>query len=172
MAKSNRSPEASLLRLALTVAGAAAFLGALLHLAIAVGGPDWYARFGAPPGLVELARQGHWRAPVSCLVIAAILTVFGLYAFSAAGRIRRLRLLVPVLGLTGLVLSLRGMLFIPLILWQPQVLARFCDCRQVDSFIVWTSVLCLSMGLVYLAGAWSVFRADRVNAQAHGGHRG
>ena len=57
-------------------AGIACVVGALLHLAIALGGPDWYAVFGAPKGIVAMARVGNARAPISCGVIAAILSVF------------------------------------------------------------------------------------------------
>ena len=64
--------------------------GAILLVAILFGGPDWYALFGAPQGLVILARAGSRRAPISCLIIAAILLVFAAYAFSGAGIIRRL----------------------------------------------------------------------------------
>ena len=133
--------------------GLAATAGALLHIAIMFGGPDWYAFFGAPSGLVELARIGHPRAAISCLVIASFLFILAAYAFSGANMIRRLPLLRPVLAMIGLVLIARGALFIPMILWKPDSLARICDCGSVDTFIVITSVLCLAMGASYLFGA-------------------
>ena len=133
--------------------GLIAIAGALLHIAIMFGGPDWYAFFGAPSGLVELARIGHPRAAISCMVIASFLFVLAAYAFSGANVIRRLPLLRPVLAMIGLVLIARGALFIPMILWRPDSLARICDCRSVDTFIVVTSVLCLAMGASYLFGA-------------------
>ena len=133
--------------------GLAATAGALLHIAIMFGGPDWYAFFGAPSGLVELARIGHPRAAISCLVIASFLFILAAYAFSGANVIRRLPLLRPVLAMIGLVLIARGALFIPMILWKPDSLARICDCGSVDMFIVVTSVLCLAMGASYLFGA-------------------
>ena len=133
--------------------GLAATAGALLHIAIMFGGPDWYAFFGAPSGLVELARIGHPRAAISCLVIASFLFILAAYAFSGANVIRRLPLLRPVLAMIGLVLIARGALFIPMILWKPDSLARICDCGSVDMFIVVTSVLCLAMGSSYLFGA-------------------
>lgn len=136
--------------------GIVAIAGALLHIAIMFGGPDWYAFFGAPSGLVELARIGHPRAAISCLVIASFLFVLGAYAFSGANVIRRLPLLRPVLAMIGLVLIARGALFIPMILWRPDSLARICDCRSVDTFIVLTSILCLAMGISYATGAMSL----------------
>lgn len=141
--------------------GMVAIAGALLHIAIMFGGPDWYAFFGAPSGLVELARIGHPRAAISCLVIATFLFVLAAYAFSGANVIRRLPLLRPVLAIIGLVLIARGALFIPMILWRPDSLSRICDCRSVDTFIVVTSILCLAMGISYAAGAVSLRSQSR-----------
>ena len=133
--------------------GVAAVAGALLHIAILFGGPDWYAFFGAPQGLVEMARTGNIRAPISCVVIAAFLSLLAAYAFSGAGVIRRLPFLRLVLSSIAGVLILRGILFIPLILWRPGTLSGICECRSVDAFIIVTSVLCLAMGVGYALGA-------------------
>ena len=137
----------------LFIVGIAASAGSALHLAILFGGPDWYAFFGAPHGLVEMARAGNIRAPVSCLVIAAFLAVLAAYAFSGAGIIRRLPLLRFGLASIAVVLILRGVLFIPLIVWSPATLSSVCDCRSIDTFIVVTSALCLAMGIGYALGA-------------------
>ena len=140
-------------RSALLLAGTVAAAGAVLHLAIALGGPAWYAAFRAPPGLVELARIGHPRAAITCMVIAAFLSVLAAYAFSGAGAIRRLPLLRPALAAIGAVLVARGLLLIPLALARPDLLARICDCRGVEAFLVATSALCLAMGTAYALGA-------------------
>ena len=133
--------------------GCATAAGAALHIAVLFGGPEWYAFFGAPRGLVELARAGHIRAPISCVVIACVLAVLSAYAYSGAGVIRRLPLLRTALALIAAVLLLRGALFVPLILWRPETLAGVCDCRTVDAFILITSALCLLVGLGYALGA-------------------
>lgn len=140
-------------RTSLLLAGIAASAGAALHVAIIFGGPDWYAFFGAPRGLVEMARAGSIRAPISCLVIAAFLLILVSYAFSGAGVIRRLPLLRTGLGAIATVLMLRGILFIPLIVWRPGTLSGICDYRDVDTFIIVTSALCLAMGVGYALGA-------------------
>ncbi len=137
----------------LLLAGVAASCGAALHIAIIFGGPDWYAFFGAPRGLVEMARAGNIRAPISCLIIAAFLALLAAYAFSGAGIIRRLPFLRLGLATIAAVLILRGALFIPLILWRPGTLSGICDCRSVDAFIIATSALCLAMGVGYALGA-------------------
>jgi putative oxidoreductase len=133
--------------------GIVALIGALLHIAIMLGGPDWYDFFGAPEGLVQMARAGSLRAPISCLIIAGILFVFAAYAFSAAGLIKRLPLLRIITGLIATVLVVRGLTFIPLILWKPKILSGICDCRSVDAFILVTSLICLAMGIGYAMAA-------------------
>jgi hypothetical protein len=137
----------------LLLVGIAASAGAALHIAIMFGGPDWYAFFGAPRGLVEMARAGNIRAPISCLVIAAFLTLLAAYAFSGAGVIRRLPFLRLGLASIAAVLVLRGVLFVPLIVWRPSALSGICDCRTVDTFIIITSVLCFVLGVGYALGA-------------------
>lgn len=139
----------------LLLTGATVLAGAVLHVAILFGGPDWYAFFGAPQGLVAMARNGNIRAPISCLVIAAFLTLLAVYAFSAAGSIRRLPFLRPGLAAIAAVLLLRGILFVPLILWSPDSLSGICECRRVDTFVVLTSALCLALGVGYALGAWT-----------------
>ena len=137
----------------LILSGAAVSAGALLHVAILFGGPDWYAFFGAPPGLVAMARAGNLRAPISCIVIATFLGLLATYAFSGAGVIRHLPFLRTGLATIACVLILRGVLFVPMILWRPGTLAGICDCKSVDTFIIVTSVLCLAMGVGYALGA-------------------
>ena len=137
----------------LFLVGVAALAGAVLHIAIIFGGPDWYAFFGAPRGLVEMARAGNIRAPISCMVIAAFLTLLAAYAFSGAGVMRRLPFLRLGLASIAVVLLLRGILFVPLVVWRPGALSRICDCQRVDTFIIVTSALCLAMGVGYALGA-------------------
>lgn len=137
----------------LFLVGVAALAGAALHIAILFGGPDWYAFFGAPQALVEMARTGNIRAPISCLVIAVFLVLLAGYAFSGSGVIRRLPCLRLGLASIAVVLILRGVLFIPLIIWRPGSLSGICDCRSVDTFIIVTSALCLAMGVGYALGA-------------------
>jgi hypothetical protein len=148
----------------LFLAGIAASAGALLHVAILFGGPDWYAFFGAPRRLVAMARIGSIRAPISCLVIAAILGLCAAYAFSGAGAIRRLPFLRLGLAFIAISMILRGILFVPLILWRPYALSRVCDCHSVGAFIISTSVLCLAIGIGYALGALAApnksFKAD------------
>lgn len=100
-----------------------------------------------------MARAGNLRAPISCIVIATFLGLLASYAFSGAGVIRHLPFLRTGLSTIACVLILRGVLFVPMILWRPRTLAGICDCKSVDTFIIVTSVLCLAMGVGYALGA-------------------
>lgn len=143
---------------ALFWSGVATTIGGLLHIAIIFGGPDWYQFFGAPPGLVQMARDGKPRAAISCLAIASVLFVFAAYAFSGVGLIRRLPLLRTGLFLIGGGLLLRGILFVPVAVWYPRLVARICDCNGADTFALITSAICLLVGLGYTSGAFGVSR--------------
>jgi hypothetical protein len=143
---------------ALLWCGAATATGGLLHIAIIFGGPDWYQFFGAPQGLVQMARDGQPRAAISCVAIASVLFAFSAYAFSGAGVIRRLPMLRSSLFVIGGALLLRGILFIPVAVWYPTVVARICDCNGADTFAVTTSAICLLVGLGYTMGAFGASR--------------
>jgi hypothetical protein len=147
-------------RALLQVSAALLVLGALVHLAIPIGGPEWYAFFGAPPPLVEMARAGALRPVVTCVVIAGVLLVLAAYALSGLGYLARLPMLRWVLLLSGLGLLARGLLFLPLAHWRPAVLASLCgECGEVNLFLVVTSALCLVVGAGLLAGGvWPAIR--------------
>jgi hypothetical protein len=140
------------LRRALILAAATiAAAGALVHLAIPLGGPSWYAFFGAPRRLVVLAQAGAFYPAIACGVIAALLGLLSAYAFSAARLLPPLPLRRWVLGVAGVGLVARALLFVPLALWQPGLLAGLCGaCGRVDAFVLATSALCLATGVGFL----------------------
>jgi hypothetical protein len=147
--------------------GVATLALALLHVAIAIGGPKWYAFFGAPQGLVRLAAFGNARAPGTCIAVALALTACSAYAFSGAGYIPRLPLLRPVLSCIGLAFTLRGIAFPLLAISQPAKLIPYCGaCGSLNSFVVVTSVAALTIGVMYLAGAVSTATRRQSRAQA------
>lgn len=92
----------------LTAAAALCFAIALLHLAIIFLGPDAYAYFGAPQlGRAEAA--GYAYPDRMTVVLVLVFAVFGAYALSGAGRLRRLPLLRVGLVVIGAVFTLRGL---------------------------------------------------------------
>ena len=139
----------------LLASGLLCAVGALVHLALPLGGPNWYSFVGAPPGIVAMAAAGLARPVISCIIIASILAVFASYAFSALGAIRRLPAQRLVLGIIGVVLSVRAVWLPALVVTNPHVLLYFCGrCGNLNWFVIATSALCLFIGVGYLVGAW------------------
>jgi hypothetical protein len=132
----------------LVAGGLLSALAALLHVAVIFGGPDWYRSFGAGEAMAQMAERG---SPVPALVtaaIAAVLAVWSAYAFAGAGLIRRLPLMRTALVAISAVYLLRGLLIVPALL-QP----------TAPAFDLWSSLIVLGYGLVYLLGtvrAWPV----------------
>jgi len=115
------------------LSAAIALVGVVIHVAAIVGGAPWYAYFGAPPAIVESARNGTWLAPVSCAVIAALMALCAAYALSALGRIWRLPLLRLMLGAMAGVCLLRALILLPLAIVHPELRNAF----EVGAAIVW-----------------------------------
>jgi putative oxidoreductase len=140
----------------LIIAGVLSCFAALLHLAIIVGGPNWYRIFGAGEQFATLAEQGSYIPPLTALGISAILFVWGLYAFSGAGIIRHLPLLKVGLVLITSVYIVRGVGGI--------VLAAYLRSSPLMEnefvFMVWSSVICTVYGAFHLSGlvkGWNSF---------------
>ena len=139
----------------LFAAGLLCVAGALVHLAIPIGGPAWYDFFGAPPALGTMAAAGLARPVVTCVLIAAVLFGIAAYAFSASGALRPLPGLRGVLFLVGLGLTLRGAAFPIVAMQAPWRLGQVCGrCDGFNGFVLLTSVLCLFIGMGFLVGAW------------------
>lgn len=133
----------------LLLAGAGSFLAALLHLACIVGGPRWYRAMGAGGRMAALAARGDWHPALVTLAIAAVLVVWGLYAWSGAGWLPRLPLLKVALCAITAVYLLRGVAFWPL---------QTYFAGNSGAFWFWSSAICVGLGLLHLLGlrqAWS-----------------
>ena len=130
------------------------FLAALLHISCIFGGPDWYLFFGAGEQMAQLAAQGDPYPTIVTLIIAAILTGWGLYALSGAGVIFNLPLLKTCLVLITSVYLLRGIagLIGPFFTTDPVV--------HQNSMTFWivSSIICCVFGAFYLVGTIKHFR--------------
>lgn len=123
-------------------------VAALLHIAIVIGGPQWYRFFGAGEELASMAENGSWYPAILTIGIATVLFVWALYAFSGAGLIRRFPLLKMGLVVISSVYLIRGFALIPAYLMKPEV---------VDVFLVWSSLICLIYGVSYALGTKQVW---------------
>ena len=79
--------------LSLIIAGILSCTASLMHLAIIIGGPQWYRFFGAGEQMATMAAQGQWYPTLVTSFIALVLFGWALYAFSGAGLIAKLPLL-------------------------------------------------------------------------------
>jgi hypothetical protein len=128
----------------LILAGSLSLLAAVLHLAVIVGGPDWYRFFGAGEGMARMAERGMIQPTLITIGIAAVLAIWAAYAYSGAGVIPRLPLLrTGLVVITGIYLA-RGLLVIP----------AFAMGREINAFGWWSSLIVLIYGLAYLIGTW------------------
>ena len=134
----------------LTAAAALSALAAVLHLAVIAGGPDWYRFFGAGEEMARMAERGSPIPALVTLAIAAGLAAWSAYALSAAGRIRRLPLIRAALVTITAVYLLRGLILLPIL---------FLDPRQVDSFMLWSSLIVLAYGIVHAVGTFRAWPA-------------
>lgn len=128
----------------LMVGGFLSLLAALLHLAVIVGGPDWYRFFGAGEDMARMAERGLWQPALMTLGIAAVLSIWALYAFAGAGRFPKLPLMRTALVLISGIYLARGLLIIPILI---SPVAR-------TPFNIWSSLTVLVYGLVYAVGTW------------------
>lgn len=134
----------------LITGGVLSAIAALMHIAIIIGGPDWYRFFGAGEAMAQAAEQGRLMPTLVTLGIAAMLTIWAAYAFSGAGLIVRLPLLRAALMIISAVFLLRALAVVPLLLTSTE---------QSSAFWLWSSAIVLIYGLAYAIGTWQAWPA-------------
>lgn len=107
--------------------------------------PSWSLYFGAPEILVQNTSLLFF----VCLIIAALLTLFGLYSFSGAGRIRKLPFLKQVLIAISIIYIIRGLLLIPNIL---VITGKIQTSIHVPPRFVFFSIGSLFIGALFVYG--------------------
>jgi putative oxidoreductase len=134
----------------LIIGGIISMLAALLHIAIIIGGPEWYRFFGAGEGMAQLAESGSTYPTLITTSIAVIFTIWALYAFSGAGIIKKLPLLKPVLVTISIIYLMRGVFGIPLVIYIDKPYLNELEGKMV--FMIWSSIISLTCGILYLLG--------------------
>lgn len=124
-------------------AGSLSAVAALLHLGCIYFGAPWYRFFGAGEQMAVMAEKGLLQPTIITLVIFSVLSVWSLYAFSAAGVIVRLPLVrLALIAITSVYL-LRG------------VVGFYFVAHPIGrspEFWIWSSGICLFIGLLHLVG--------------------
>ncbi len=131
----------------LIIGGWLSVAAALLHVGCIFGGGDWYRFFGAGEDMARAAEAGSWMPPLVTAGIAAMLAIWAAFAFSGAGRIRRLPLLRTGLIVIAAIYLLRGLAIIPILI---EPLMR-------TSFNIWSSLIVLGYGIAYAVGTWQAW---------------
>ncbi len=131
--------------------GVLTIITALLHAAMGFS-PSISLYFGAP----EILVQNRYILIVSCILIAIIIAIFGLYAISGAGYIRPLPWIKQVLVAISFLFILRGILFIPELMI---VLGLFDVSFHVAPHFAAFSLGILLVGLIYLLGTIGGWRS-------------
>ena len=130
----------------LLAAGWMSVAASLIHLAIIVGGTDWYRFFGAGERVAHKAAMGSIIPPLMAFGIAAILCATAAYAFAGAGAINRLPLTrVVLIAISTVLLARAAMAFVPAF-WPPE--------NRTLAFIATTSAICFIMGACFAIGTW------------------
>lgn len=131
------------------IAGAAmSAVAALAHLGCIAFGAPWYRFFGAGEQMAQMDLSGHWYPTAMAGAIASVLLAWSLYALSGAGVIRRLPFVREVLAVITGIYLLRGVAFVPMLAYFP---------GRSMTFWLWSSGICLGIGLVHLVGLWQVW---------------
>ncbi|KZN66550.1 hypothetical protein N473_09160 [Pseudoalteromonas luteoviolacea CPMOR-1] len=133
----------------LLFAAYSSFLAAFLHLGCIIFGAPWYRFFGAGEHMAKMAEAGKLEPTLTTLVIASALSVWGIFALSGAGVVRRLPFLRTVIFMVALVFIARGVAF-------PFIMPLFPE----NSFTFWlvSSLICLSIGMSYALGGWQLHK--------------
>lgn len=127
----------------LIIAGILSAVVAILHIGCICFGAPWYRFFGAGEQMAVLAERGSIQPTLITSGIVLVLSIWSLYAFSAAGIIVRLPLLRLALILITSIYLLRGVAGFFLV---------NSPMGRSPEFWVWSSLICLSFGIVHLIG--------------------
>jgi putative oxidoreductase len=143
----------------LVAGGILSMIASLLHIAIIIGGPDWYRFFGAGEGMAQLAEGGSSYPAIITTIIAIILAIWGLYAFSGARLIGRLPLLKVVLGLISAIYVVRGVLGIPMVIYLDSSYLKELESEM--TFMIVSSIISLIIGLFYSMGLIQLLQSKK-----------
>jgi putative oxidoreductase len=138
----------------LIIAGSFSFLAACLHIGVVIGGPRWYRFFGAGESMALMAEKGSLKPTIITLSIATILFLWAFYAWSGAGFSPSMPFLKTALSAITAIYLIRGLggIIVPFVSNHPQIK------QNSLAFWVWSSVICLVIGIFHLMGLIAIWQ--------------
>ncbi len=134
----------------LIAGGICSCIVAVLHVAIIIGGADWYRFFGAGEAFAQLAEAGSTYPAMITAGITLVFAIWGAYGFAGGGIVKRLPLLRLALVLIAGIYLLRGLGSIPVVLFGSD--AYLQELSESPAFMFVSSVISLAFGLLYAIG--------------------
>lgn len=134
----------------LIVGGALTAAAAVAHLACILLGARAYRFMGAGEHMARAVEAGRIKPVVVTLAIAAVLFSWAAYAFSGAG-------VIAPLPFTRMVLPVVCVVFLARAFGFPLLKRRFPE--NSTTFWLWSSGICLALGLLYAVGSVHVWSA-------------
>jgi hypothetical protein len=127
----------------LFVGGVLTAIAAAIHVGYIAFGAPWYRFFGAGENMAVLAEQGSKQPALITSGMVVVLSVWAWYAFSAAGyglKLPLMKLALVLISSVYLVRGIAGFFFV------------FSPAGRSAEFWVWSSLICLFIGLIYAVG--------------------
>ena len=139
----------------LIISGSFSLLAAVLHIGVVIGGPSWYRFFGAGESMALMAEKGSLKPTIITLGIAAVLIVWGAYAWSGAGFSPSMPFTKWALSAITAIYLIRGLggLVAPFVTDHPQIK------QNSTAFWIWSSVICLVIGAFHLIGIMALWQS-------------
>ncbi|QQX78474.1 hypothetical protein JK628_12845 [Shewanella sp. KX20019] len=116
---------------------------ALMHIGCIYFDAPWYRFFGAGEQMAVMAERGSLQPTIITSGIVVVLSIWSVYAFSAADVITRLPLMRLVLIVISTIYLLRG---VAGLFFIGNTMGRSA------AFWLWSSAICLCVGLIHLIG--------------------
>ena len=144
-------------RRSLVAGGSVSLALAAVHVVVIAIGAPAYRYFGRAD-LADASLKGSLDPLYATMVVAFTLTLFGLYAFSGAGLVRRLPLLRTGLVTISSIYLLRGLILV-------LDAARWFAGERFPLRQPVFSAAALAIGVCHAIGTWTVFRDDASSSQ-------
>ena len=127
----------------LSIAATLNAIVAVLHIGCFYYGAAWYRFMGAGEAMATLAERGSIQPTIITSFIVLVFSIWTAYALSGAGIIFQLPLLRWVLLAITAIYLLRGI---------AGFFFYFTPLGRTPEFWLWSSAICLTLGLIHLFG--------------------